>query len=87
MTTAAALTAHPMRQEFRGRIIVHAAADQQTSTGMGYAPGEALCGSLAELAECEPGLFPPTITCQRCLAVAAAGHIEITDQHSPGGNR
>ena len=87
MTGAAALTARPMQQTFRGRPVVHAAAHQQISGGMGYAPGEALCGSLAELAECEPGLFPPTITCQRCLAVAAADHIEITDQHSPGGNR
>lgn len=85
--SAATLTARPVQQIFRGRIVIHAATNQQISSGMGYAPGEALCGSLAELAECEPGLFPPTITCQRCLAVAAAGHIEITDQHSPGGNR
>lgn len=75
---AAALTARPMRQQFHGRVIVHAAANQQTSGGMGYAPGEALCGSLAELAECEPGLFPPSVTCQRCLAVAVAEQVEIT---------
>jgi hypothetical protein len=67
-----------MQQEFGGRVVIHAAANQQMSIGMGYAPGEALCGSLAELAECEPGLFPPLVTCQRCAAVAAAEHIEIT---------
>jgi hypothetical protein len=44
--------------------------------GMGYAPGEALCGSLAELVECQPGLFPPPVTCQRCVAIAAE-HVEI----------
>lgn len=79
MTAAAALTARPMQQDFRGRIVIHAAAERQSSIGMGYAPGEALCGSLAELAECEPGLFPPEVTCQRCLAVAAAKHIEVTE--------
>jgi hypothetical protein len=82
VTAAPALTARPMWQEFRGRVIVHAAANQQISSGMGYAPGEALCGSLAELAECEPGLFPPQITCRRCMAIAAAEDIEIT-----GGQR
>jgi hypothetical protein len=53
------------------------AADQQINIGMGYAPGEALCGSLAELVECQPGLFPPPVTCQRCVAIAAAEHVEI----------
>jgi len=84
--TTAARTAHPMaelpgeRPSVR-REVIHAVSDHDVT--IGWVTRRAtlpLCEALVHLTEPEPGLFPPVVTCRLCRAIAAAEHIEITEE-------
>jgi hypothetical protein len=64
----------------RGRDRYHAVADQAVTLGqLTRDPGQALCGQPGPWPDPPPGLFPPLVTCPACRALAADGHIIITD--------
>jgi hypothetical protein len=84
--TGAALTAHPMAElpgsrPSKAREVIHAVCDDDAKIGWATRPGGGpLCGAFARLSVPEPGLFPAVVNCRPCLAVAAAGQIEIGGQ-------
>lgn len=84
--TTAARTAHPMA-ELPGsrssvkREVIHAVSDHDVTTGwVTRRASLPLCEAITHLAEPEPGLFPPVVTCRPCRAIAAAEHIEISEE-------
>jgi len=80
MTGTSTATAYAARQMFGRTAVVHAVASQRINLPrLTLGRGEPLCGTLAELQPCPPGLFAEPVTCTRCVAVIAATHVTIGD--------
>lgn len=70
-------SAYPARQAFGRSVIVHAVTAAAITGGSGWGAGEPLCGTFADLERCPAGLFTASVTCSRCMSIAAREHIQI----------
>ena len=81
-TATATVAVEPAGHRISKRIprdVYHLVASQRVRLGsVTCGAGEPLCGTEAALLPCPDGLFPPSVTCHICAAIATREHISIS---------